>query len=223
MGPMAGSAFLSRLIELTGAGRDQDNIPVIVWNDPRIPGRTAGYSGMGPDPLPWMQHGVRQLVSAGACAIAIPCNTAHLWYEEIARSIQVPVLHIVQATIETLRADGVGGGRIGLMGTAATLKTQLYQSALLELGYECVVPTDEEIDRYCTAAIKFVTLNSMPQALACTTDCINLLRERGADAVVLGCTELPLALPHIVRPGLKIHIVDSIDALALAALKWYRS
>jgi aspartate racemase len=168
-----------------------------------------------------MRHGVARLEQAGAQAIAIPCNTAHLWYDEIVAAARVPVLHIVDAVIADLHRQGIPGGRIGVMATAATLQLRLYQDRLEARGYECIVPAQDEVSRHCTVPIRHVKANDIPAAFEPAAAGVERLRKRGAQAVVLGCTELPLALPHARRAGLGIPLVDSVDALALAALDWY--
>ena len=223
MGPMAGAAFMARLIALTPAPSEQQHIPAILWNDPRVPDRPAGYTRHGPDPYPWMLNGVRQLERSGAMAIAIPCNTAHLWYEQLAAATRLPVLHIVQAVIDDLRRQGIHSGRIGLMGTAVTLKLGLYQNALQAQGYECITPADDEMALSCIPSIMHVKANRIDEAYGPASDCVRLLRKQGADAVVFGCTELPLAIPHALRGQLDVPITDSIDALALAAIRWYQA
>ncbi|HUG59054.1 MAG TPA: amino acid racemase [Candidimonas sp.] len=221
MGPMAGAAFMARLTALTQAESEQQHIPAILWSDPRVPDRPSGYLGNGPDPLPWMQNGLRHLEQAGAQAIVVPCNTAHLWYEQFAATVSVPVLHIVQAVIDDLRRNGIHRGRIGLLGTAVTLKLELYQRMLQANGYECVTLTDDELASHCTTAILQVKANRLADAYSPAQRCIDLLGQQGVDAIVLGCTELPLAVPHEVRQSLGVVITDSIDALALAAIDWH--
>ena len=175
----------------------------------------------GENPLPHMVEGVRFLERAGAQLIAIPCNTAHLWYDQITAATRLPVLHIIEAVIDDLRRLGLPKGRIGLMGTAATLKLGLYQRHLEAQGYECLVPDEDEVERYCMGSIRAVKGNQLEQAYSPAAECIARLKARGADAVVLGCTELPLAVPHALRPGLGITLTDSIDALARAAIDRY--
>lgn len=223
MGPMAGAAFALRLAALTPATVDQQHIPTLLRNDPRIPDRSSAYMAGGENPLPHMVDGVRFLEQAGAQLIAIPCNTAHLWFDEIAASTGVPVLHIIEAVIEDLRRLGLPRGRIGLMGTAATLKLGLYQRRLEAQGYECIVPDDDEVERFCMGSIRAVKSNQLEDAFAPAAECIARLKARGADAVVLGCTELPLAVPHALRPSLGVTLTDSIDALARAAIAHYQA
>ena len=134
-------APLSRLAALTPADVDQQHIPTLLRNDPRIPDRSSAYMAGGENPLPYMVEGVRFLERAGAQLIAIPCNTAHLWYDQIAAATRLPVLHIIEAVIDDLRRLGLPKG-IGLMGTAATLKLGLYQRHLEAQGYECLVPDE---------------------------------------------------------------------------------
>jgi aspartate racemase len=217
MGPLAGAQFALRVAALTPAPNDQAHIPVILRNDPRIPDRSTAHMAGGPSPLPAMQAGIRFLEAAGSQVIAIPCNTAHLWYDELAAAASVPVLHIVQSVIDDLVRQGVPSGRIGLMGTTATLALGLYQRHLEAAGYECIVPTDEEVEAECMGAIRAVKAGRMEASIEPAVRCVNILRDRGADAVVLGCTELPLAIPHALRAGLG-PLSDSIDALALAAI-----
>src|SRR6201990_2931368 len=102
MGPLASAHFMLRLTLLTPATRDQAHIPAVLWSDPRVPDRTRGKLSGGDDPLPWLLRGVRGLKAAGCGAIAIPCNTAHGWYDDMAAE-GLPILHIVDAAADDLR------------------------------------------------------------------------------------------------------------------------
>ena len=223
MGPLAGAAFMTRLTMLTDAAVDQDHIPAVLWNDPRVPDRTQARLHGGADPLPWMQNGIAKLEQAGAKIIAIPCNTAHLWYQELVASAHVPVLHIIESVADDLDRRGLAPGPIGLMGTPATLKLGLYQQHLEARGYQTLVPTEAEIAEFCVPAIELVKANRVAEAFEPAAACIARLQARGARAVALGCTELPLAVPHERRAALGIPLTDSIDALALAVIDWFRA
>lgn len=219
MGPLAGAAFAARLVALTPAERDQDHVPALLCNDPRVPDRSSARLGQGDDPLEAMMTGLRLLERAGANLIAIPCNTAHLWYEQMAARTRVPLLHIVEAVCEDLERLGVRGP-VGLMGTPATLKLGLYQGPLRERGFEVLVPDDPGVAQ-CVESIAAVKGNRPGEAFEPAAQCIRTLVARGAEAVVLGCTELPLAVPHARRDGFGAVLTDSIDALARAALARY--
>ncbi len=220
MGPLASAEFMRRLTLLTPAARDQDHIPAVLVSDPRVPDRTAARTSGGTDPWPWLLRGIRTLEAAGAGAIAIPCNTAHGWLEAMAAATPLPILHIVDAAAAELARLGVGGGRIGVMGTAATLAMRLYQDRLGARGYECLVPTEAEMARAVTPAIARVKANDLAAAHAPLAEVAHALHARGAAAVVLGCTEIPLGIA--AGPALPFPVADTIDALARAAIGWAR-
>jgi aspartate racemase len=222
MGPLAGADFVSRLTLATEAARDQDHLRTVLWSDPTVPDRTEAALRGGPSPLPAMLAGVRILEQAGAGCLAIPCNTAHLWADEIAAATPLPLLHIVDAAAGALAARGVTAGMIGVMGTTATLALGLYQTRLAARGYACLTPDETEMREAVSPAIARVKANDLAGATAPLLGVARHLAERGAQAVVLGCTEIPLALrgPDAAASGLVL--IDTIDALARAALAFAR-
>jgi aspartate racemase len=222
MGPLASAQFMARLTLLTPAQRDQDHIPAVLWSDPRVPDRTRGKLSGGEDPLPWLLRGIDGLKAAGAGAIAIPCNTAHGWYEEMAAHAGLPILHIVDAAAAELRRRRIPAGTIGLMGTQATLDMRLYQDRLESKGFSCIMPTPEEMNRQVSPAIAAVKANQVAEAYEKLAGVVQTLAARGAGAVVLGCTEIPLGIQAGPHETLGVALIDSIDALALAAIEWAR-
>ena len=222
MGPLASAHFMLRLTLLTPAGRDQDHIPAVLWSDPRVPDRNAARLGTGPDPLPWLMRGVDGLLAAGCGAIVIPCNTAHGWFEPMCRAAPVPILHIVDAAATELSRIGIAGGTIGLMGTVATLAMRLYQDRLSARGWDIIEPEPAQMEHLVSPAIAAVKANCLAEAYAPLVEVANSLASRGATAVVLGCTEIPLGLLAGPTEALRVPVVDTIDALARAAIAWAR-
>jgi len=220
MGPLASAEFMRQLTLLTPALRDQDHVPAVLWSDPRVPDRTAARAGTGPDPLPLLLRGLRGLEAAGCGAVAIPCNTAHGWIDGMRAATRLPILHIVEAATEALRRAGIGPGPVGVMGTAATLAMGLYQDGLRAGGWTVLVPTAEEMERLVTPGIALVKANRVAESHAPLAEAARALADRGARAVVLGCTEIPLGIA--AGPALPFPVVDTIEALALAALRWAR-
>jgi aspartate racemase len=218
MGPLAGATFMQRLTLLTPATRDQDHIPSVLWSDPRVPDRTAARLAGGQDPLPWLLRGIHGLEAAGCGAIAIPCNTAHGWFDAMQAQTRLPILHIVEAAADELLRLGVTAGPIGLMATTGTLAMRLYQDRLEARGYEVLVPSDDEMSRIVMPAIDTVKANRVAQAYAPLAAEAMALSARGARAVVLGCTEIPLGIA--AGPALPFPVADTIDALARAAIAW---
>ena len=132
---------------------------------------------------------------------------------------RLPILHIVDAAAADLQRQAIGAGPVGVMGTAATLAMGLYQEGL---GRACLVPTAEEMAALVTPAIASVKANRVAEAYGPLAEAVQLLRGRGAVAVVLGCTEIPLGIQAGDWEALGVPLVDTIDALARASIGWWR-
>lgn len=223
MGPLASAQFMLRLTLLTPAERDQDHIPAVLWSDPRVPPRTVGQRGTATDPLPWLVHGLHGLAAAGCGAVAIPCNTAHGWIDGMRAASPLPILHIIDAAAADLRRQGVAPGTIGIMATEATLAMRLYQERLEALGWPCLQPDAAEMAEFVSPAIAAVKANRVAEAYAPLAEIVGRLRDRGAAAVVLGCTEIPLGIQAGPWETLGVPVIDTIDALARLAIAWARS
>ena len=220
MGPMATVDFMRKIISLTPASKDQDHLPVIAYSVPQVPDRSLAIVEGGESPLPAMIHGLRTLVRAGAECIAIPCNTAHHWYDDLARESSVPVLHIVDATGAAMARLGVDDGPVGLLATAGMLNVGIYQSRLASRGYTCIVPDDGDMETLVMPGIGLVKAGRMARAEELLRAAADNLLGRGAGAVILGCTEIPVALKDSDASGERY--VDATRALAEACVLWSR-
>ncbi len=223
MGPLASAHFMARLTLLTPAGRDQDHVPAILWSDPRVPDRGLAQRGVGPDPLPYLVRGLRGLAAAGCGAVAIPCNTAHGWIEGMRAATSLPILHIVDAAQAELRRQAIPPGPVGIMGTAATLEMRLYQEPFATSGWPCIEPTAKEMTDLVIPAIAAVKANRVGDAYAPLAEAVRALRGRGAQAVILACTEIPLGIQAGPYDRLGVPLIDTIDALARASIAWARN
>ncbi len=219
MGPLATADFLKKLIAATPAHKDADHVPVIVYSVPQIPDRVAPIlHAAGPSPVPAMLEGVRMLEAAGAECIAIPCITAHHWYDELCQAAQVPIIHIADATCTTMVAQGVHGD-VALLATDATLRSGFFQQRLQAAGFAVVLPSDEEMQKLVLPAIACVKRHDMAAALSLASEAVQRLLARGLQRVVLACSELPVALEG-ADASLAAHCVDTLDALAKACVAW---
>jgi aspartate racemase len=219
MGPLATTDFMRKVIDATPASKDQDHIPVVVWSVPQIPDRSASIFGSGESPLPMMQEGIRRLEQMGAGCIAIACNTAHYWHEELRKSCGVPLLHIGDTAAERLVALGVPKGPVGLIATEATIHTKVYQDRLAAHGYECLVLNSDESTRLFWPSVRKVKTGDTKGATPLLEEAVERLVERGAARVVLGCTEVPVGLAA-ARKEILDRCFDATDALALACVSW---
>ena len=221
MGPAASAEFMTRLVAQTPAKKDQDHIPTILWSDPTVPDRSTSMRNGDDNPLPYLLAGVKGLVTAGCDLIVIPCNTAHFWYDNLVRqtSKRTTIVHIVDSVADSLRDVNVVDSKIGVMGTQATIELGLYQYRLNKLGWNCIVPSKEEMDTLVQPAINLVKANRIEEAHPMFMTVVDSLIKNGATAVVLGCTEIPLAVREDTVHNTPI--INSIDSLVKSAIKQF--
>ena len=216
MGPAATAEFYRRLVEQTSASCDQDHIPVVIWGDPTVPDRSTSL--MNRDDLPWekLKQGILGLKNAGCDRIVIPCNTAHFWYDRM-NQLGVPIRHIVSSVASELRSLKIYSGTIGIIGTKATMSLGLYQNYLSNQGWSCITPSTYEMDMYVQPAIELIKSNDVEAARDLLMTAIDRLMAYGVDAIVLGCTEIPLVIKETQYKN--IPLINSIDSLVKVAIK----
>ena len=220
MGPAATVDFLSKVIAATPAERDQDHLEMVVVSATLVPDRVEALLHEGPSPLPAMTTALRRLEAAGATLVAIPCNTAHHWYDGLSAASRLPILHIADALIDALRCEGATqGDTVGLLATSGTLRAGIYQERLGLQGLRCILPSEQE---EVTAAIQLVKRGAMTEASALLHRQAGRLLERGCGRIALACTEIPLALTQ-AGPALAERLVDSTEALARACVAHFCS
>lgn len=217
MGPMATADFFRKLVEETPAKRDQDHIPVIIYSVPQMPSRSKAITSAGESPLPQMLAGLRALKAQHADFVAIPCNTAHFWYQELCREGGLPILHIVDAVCDEL-SNGYGmEGPIGLLCTEATLSSRIYHDRLAARGIELMINPANERNEFINPGIELVKCGRLKEGGMAVQQAVARLLKRGAQRLILGCTELPVAL-EAVAPSSMEKCIDATRALAHASV-----
>ena len=223
MGPLATVDFLQKIIAVTPAQSDQDHIPIVVSNIPQIPDRANAYLTGSPSPLAAMLDCGRRLVAAGASLIVMPCNTAHLWFDELRSGLKVEMLHIVDSALDDALNYSGSGAKIGLLATEATLASCLYKKRLANIGdctAEWVLPAQREISRFIMPGIAAVKASDLVLGKRLLSSAARALTDRGATILILGCTEIPIVLnPHSVN----VPVVDPTVSLARRAVSWARA
>jgi aspartate racemase len=216
MGPLATVDLLQKIIQETPAQSDQQHAPVVAWNVPQIKDRQQALAGTGPSPLPDLLPALAQLNRVGATHILIACNTAHYWYDALAAASAAPIIHIADATLDSLQQQG--GGRVGLIATQGTLDAGIFQQRFAGLNIATVLPRPQEmIDWFVPGcyAVKRGELQTGGELISLLGEA---LLQRGAERLVLACTEVPPALAAIHSPLLQKSI-DPTRALAQAAVR----
>lgn len=190
LGPMATVRFLELVVDMTQAGTDQQHLDMIVYNIPSTPDRTGFLLGNSQEsPLPRLLDTARALVRSGVSCIALPCVTAHAFLPQLEKAVGVPVIDCVKETAIALRSRGIT--RAGILATDGTLRTGLFHKELEAQGIEPLVPGNscqQGIMKLIYEQIKAGAPRDMSLFHAAAED----LRRQGAEAVLLGCTELSL-------------------------------
>ncbi|MCP4154353.1 MAG: amino acid racemase, partial [bacterium] len=137
MGPEATVGMFDNIVAMTDAKTDQEHIPIIIFNNPKIPKRTEAILANGPSALPMLTESAKFLEKAGADFIIMPCNTSHYYYEKIIKHIGIPILHLIKETVAYSVEKHVNLKRVGLLASSGTITTALYESLFKEKGVEC--------------------------------------------------------------------------------------
>lgn len=211
MGPLATVDFMAKLLAATPATSDQQQIPVVAWNVPQIADRQKALAGLGPSPLPQLLNGIEKLNAAGASHIAIPCNTAHHWYDALSHASDAPILHIVEATLGRIAERAPT--RVGVIATHGTLAAGWFQQGLEQLNISPVLPTEQELESWFVPGCYAVKRGALREGGELLSLQAHALVERGAETLILACTEVPVALDAIDSPFL-VHAIDPAQALA---------
>ena len=190
LGPIATAHFMELIIRMTEADTDQEHLDMIIYNRPSIPDRT-GYilDSTKPNPLPEMIRTGNALARQGAKLIAIPCMTAHYFHADLTRYIEAPIVHAIHEVAAHLKKHGIT--RVGIMATDGSIRSGLFQRELQKHGIEHIIPGETGQKR-----VMSVIYDDVKAGLPAEMDKFHFasgeLREKGAQAIILGCTELSL-------------------------------
>ncbi|MEN0128771.1 MAG: amino acid racemase [Brevundimonas sp.] len=213
VGPLATVYFMDKVVRLTQAARDQDHVDMVVLQHATIPDRTEYILGRSDDnPGPVMAEDARTLERVGVSFIVVPCNTAHHFTAEVVNATSVPVLSIVDETIAEVVDHRPGTSVVGILATSGTLAAQVYQHAAQARGLESVVPTDDE-QAVVMRVIYDQVKAGQPVDLVALRSVVDALVARGAQTIVLGCTELSVVADDAALLDDPLY-VDSLDVLA---------
>ena len=215
MGPTATYDLFKKIIDMTDAKSDQEHIHICIDCNTNIPDRTKAILGGGENPIPEMVRSGIRLQSMGADVLVMPCNTAHYFYGKITPFFDIPLLNMLKETVLEIKKRKIR--KIGLLATDGTIESRVYHTALADAGIDLVIPSPSKqmsvmdvIYNGIKASNKNINLNEFYGT-------VDELFEEGAEILILGCTELPVAfeLFHIDRP-----IIDPTSVLAAAAIRF---
>jgi len=215
MGPLATADLFEKIVGHTKAACDQEHLHVVIDSNTNIPDRTAALLHGGADPLPELVKSAGRLEKMGADVLIMPCNTAHNYYDGIAAAVSVPVLHMVRLTAQALVERGVK--KAGLLATDGTVRTGIYQKSFAGSGVELLTPDEAGQRAVMEMIYQGVKAGDMAFDAQPARQAMERLLATGAEVLILGCTELPLAVKLY---GIALPAVDPTLELALEAIRF---
>jgi aspartate racemase len=221
IGPEATNYFTSLLVQLRlqYAAKDQDHIPFLLFNNPQIPDRTE-YLLKKSDVNPIseiIKTGIA-LKNAGATFLVMPCNTAHAFAEMVEEEVGLPLINMLDETAAYVQRVHGDKATVGVLATTGTMETKLFQKSFSKVSKNITVLTpDASEQEEVMKAIYDIKSNSVNDGnVQILYAAANKLLRRGASIIILGCTEIPLALK---ADKCKFFRIDTMEVLAKKVLE----
>lgn len=217
MGPLATMDLFRKIVELTDSENDQGHPRVLIDSNTNTPDRTPAILCGGADPLPEMVRAALLLERGGADVLVMGCNTAHFFYPKIRRFVRVPFLNMLEETAKEARKRGLSS--VGLLATDGTVQSGVYAREFERQGIDLVTPDAAGQKAVVTMIYQGVKTGRASWPVEEISRVIGDLAARGARAVVLGCTELPVAFSRYrIQSGLPV--LDPTEVLAESAIRF---
>jgi len=192
MGTQAGLDFCNKLAKLNRGKLDQKYPLFVLYNKSNIPRRPENikkYSNV----LKSLVEGCKMLEKNGCKFIVMPCNTAHYWYEDLQKKINIPILSMPKEVYVNIKKTSKKNARIGILSTEATLSTKIYHK-YFEKSFDLLSPSKILQKSSVNKSIKFVKMGKIREAEKAIRPAVNYLMKIKCKKIILGCTELPIAI-----------------------------
>lgn len=195
LGPEASNKFCEYLIRCKSAEKDQDNINFIHYCNSKIPSRLDYISGNSSiSPIPEMVKTCRVLESMGADCVVVPCNTVHYLLPEVQRHVSIPIIDMIQLLVKQIKIENPRMKKIGILGTTLTIDLKLYEKYFDLVGIEVVKLERTDQENLVMDSIYQIKAGKKIKPRKLLIEAGNMMIVNGAEALVLGCTEIPLVL-----------------------------
>lgn len=215
MGPLATMDLYRKIIEVTPAHSDNDHIHVVIDSNTLIPDRTAYILGKGKDPAVEMIRSAISLENMGADFLIMACNTAHFYYDRITPFVKIPILNMIEETAKEI--NNLEIKTVGLLATDGVLTSKVYHGMLKEYGIKILQPNEDGQKEVMNLIYNGIKASNYSIDTSRFERVIEELYEAGAETLILGCTELPIAFE---RFKLKGNTIDPTKILARSAVKF---
>lgn len=217
MGPMATADLFRKIIELEHAPTDQEYSRICIDSNTNIPDRTAAILTGGKNPVPELVASAIRLEGMGADVLAMSCNTAHYFYDEISQYLHVPLINMLKETAAEAKRRGLK--KVGLLATDGTIQSGVYEREFTAAGIEIVLPSPRGQELIMDVIYNVIKAGKEPVISPELKHELDELCGRGAETLILGCTELPLLF---VGRGCELPYIDPTTVLAQALVDFSR-
>ena len=224
MGTQAGLDFCNKLAMLNRGKTDQTYPMFVLYNKSNIPGRPENLKKYN-KVLKSLIKGCVMLQKNNCKFIVMPCNTAHYWYEDLQKKIKVPIVNMPKQVYLYSKKKCKKQSKIGMLSTEATIKTKVY-SKFFDKNFNLINPTKSLQIKSVNKAIKYVKMGKVKEAAKSIKPAINYLIKMKCKKIILGCTELPIAIfafKSLKKTKLSKIFIDPNLLLAEIAMKKYKS
>ncbi len=192
MGTQAGLDFCSKLAKLYRGKLDQQYPMFILYNKSNTPKRPENLKKYY-NVLDELVKGCKMLSKNKCKFIVMPCNTAHYWHHDIQKKIKIPLLSMPKEVFNYTKQNCKKNTKIGILCTEATLKTKVYHQ-YFDKKYDFISPTKNLQTSSVNKSIKYVKMGKVKEAEKVLRPAVNQLIKKKCKKIILGCTELPIAL-----------------------------
>ena len=192
MGTQAGLDFCNKLAKLNKGKMDQKYPLFILYNKSNIPGRPENLHKYN-KVLKSLLEGCKFLEKNKCKFIVIPCNTAHYWYDNLQKKIKIPIVNMPKEVFKHTKKNCSKNSKIGLLATEGTLKTKIYEK-LFKNEYKLITPLYDLQTKSVNRTIKHVKMGNIKLAEKSIEPAITYLIKNNCKKIILGCTELPIAI-----------------------------
>ena len=224
MGTQAGLDFCSKLAKINRGKPDQKYPLFVLYNKSNIPDRKQNLKKYKKI-LKSLEDGCKFLQKNKCKFISMPCNTAHYWYKDLKRKIKIPILNMPELVFQNASKNLKKNSKIGLLATETTIKTNIYDKSFKD-KFKLLIPSKKIQINNVNKSIKFVKMGRTKEAEKVLRPAIEYLLKEKCKKIILGCTELPIAVfayKSFKKAKLSKTFLDPNLILAEASMKKYKN
>jgi aspartate racemase len=217
MGPEATIDIFQKIVQATDANKDEDHLRIIIDNNPKMPSRQDAILKGTENPGPMMSEIARNLEKAGSDFIIICANTAHYFYDYVKEAVEIDVLHIINETVNETQRLNKHIKKVGVLATTGAMQVNIFQDSFSQKDVEVVEVPIHLQNRIQEAIFSFKYKGRDVEIVDTLMEAMDYFIQNGAEAIVMGCTEIPLILGN---PNISVPLLDPNEIIAKVAVNF---